>query len=581
MTGGEPKRDWSAPMFTAEQIAAEAQEQHRGRRRVVARTGAAAAAAVVAVAGVGVWAGEQVGHPTPARRYHHRCGDGGTGDPVHHLRAAGTADRAASAEHCAGDDHQSRHQHSHGDRHRQGPAEQRTRRHHHHHQENHFGRRARRGGYAHTDRARADQGNPMRRIRGGRADDAGAELNMTPFRRPSAPEPAPSPAVPDEDADVGISGDPSAQPVGRQPVEPVRRWQSFGGGGRSAAAAAPQWQEPTPVVDPDLAVVDLVRPPPNRYVIPPAPTRTPMAAPSPSTSTVVPAVAPVAVRTPRTLPRGFASRNAAAVAGWAADPNVGVRPVVFSAGGGVGVSTVVAAVGGFLASVSVSPVLAVESTRRPWSSLTRLVTGDTRGMSVEAWQDLRSGGHDLDSALSMAPGGASGLRVLHEGGGELERLTGQLPAAASVIIDAGSLDNPDLAALLSTWPVAVLVVRADPAGVDAALVTVGHLRASLPAGLDVLMVLSDCGAFGGATVRAAAKLAGSVGEVLTLPNSAGLREQPIRVDRLDKPVAAVIADITHSVVDRSWRRGNPRPAGRPPHLPPATTSAVRPQQFPQ
>jgi len=186
----------------------------------------------------------------------------------------------------------------------------------------------------------------MRRIRGGRADDAGAELNMTPFRRPTAPEPAPSPAVPDEDADVGISGEPSAQPVG-----PVRRWQTFGGG-RSAAAA--QWQARTPAADPDLAVVDLVRPPPTRYVIPPAP------------APVVPAVEPVAVRTPRTLPRGFVSRNAAAVAGWAADPNVvGVRPVVFSAGGGVGVSTVVAAVGGFLASVSVSPVLALESTRRP------------------------------------------------------------------------------------------------------------------------------------------------------------------------------------------------------------------------
>jgi len=375
---------------------------------------------------------------------------------------------------------------------------------------------------------------------------------MTPFRRPTA---APEPAVPDEDADVGISGDPSAQPVG-----PVRRWQTFGGVGRSAAAAA-QWQERTPAVDPALAV-DLVRPPPNRYVIPPAPTPTPMAAPAPSPSTVVPAVEPVAVRTPRTLPRGFASRNAAAVAGWAADPNVvGVRPVVFSAGGGVGVSTVVAAVGGFLASVSVSPVLALESTRRPWSSLTRFVTGDTRGMSVAGWQELRSG-HDLDSALSMAPGGASGLRVLHRdsGGFEGDWLTGQLPAAASVIIDGGSLDNPDLTGLLSTWPVAVLVVRADPAGVDAALATVGHLRASLPAGLDVLMVLNDCAAFGGATVRAAAKLAGSVGEVLTLPNSAGLREQPIRIDRLDKSVAAVIADITHSVVDRTWRRGNPQPA---------------------
>lgn len=318
-------------------------------------------------------------------------------------------------------------------------------------------------------------------------------------------------------------------------------------------------------------MVDLVRPPPTRYVIPPAPTPTAALAPSPSPSkTVVPAVAPVAVRTPRTLPRGFASRNAAAVAGWAADPNaVGVRPVVFSAGGGVGVSTVVAAVGGFLASVSVSPVLALESTRRPWSSLTRRVTGDTRGMSVEAWQELRSG-HDLDSALSMTPGGASGLRVLHQdsAGSEQDWPAGELPAAASVIIDGGSLDNPDLAGLLTTWPVAVLVVRADPAGVDAALVTVGHLRASLPAGLDVLMVLSDCGAFGGATVRAAAKLAGSVGEVLTLPNSAGLREQPIRIDRLDKSVAAVIADITHSVVDRSWRRGHPQPA-----VPAAASSA--------
>ena len=235
--------------------------------------------------------------------------------------------------------------------------------------------------------------------------------------------------------------------------------------------------------------------------------------------------------------------------------------MVFSAGGGVGVSTVVAAVGAFLASVSVSPVLALESTRRPWSSLTRLVTGDTRGLSVADWQEMRFG-HDLDfgAALSMAPGGASGLRVLHQGGGELDLLTGQFPAAASVIIDGGSLDNLDLTRLLSTRPVAVLVVRADPAGVDAALVTVGHLRALLPGGLDVLMVLNDCGSFGGATVRAATRLAGSVGEVLTLPNSAALREQPIRTDRLDKPVAAVIADITHAVVDRAWRQGNPQSA---------------------
>ncbi len=394
----------------------------------------------------------------------------------------------------------------------------------------------------------------MRRLRGGRADDDGAELYMTPFRRPTAPEPAPAPAVPDEDAGGSISGNPSVltsapQPVGPQPVEPVRRWPTFGGGGRGVAAAAP-----------DFAVPHLVRPVPNRYVIPSASDAASMAAPSPSP--VVAAVAPVAVRVPRTLPRGFASRTAAAVAGWAADPNVvGVRPVVFSAGGGVGVSTVVAAVGGFLASVSVAPVLAVESTRRPWSSLTRLVTGDTRGLTVSAWRELRSG-RDLGSALSMAPGGASGLRVLHQDSAGFERdwLTDELPASASVVIDGGSLDNPDLVGLLSTGPVAVLVVRADPAGVDAALVTVGHLRASLPAGLDVLMVLSDCGAFGGATVRAATRLAGSVGEVLTLPNSAGLREQPIRIDRLDKSVTAAIADITHAVVDRTWRRGNPQSA---------------------
>lgn len=376
----------------------------------------------------------------------------------------------------------------------------------------------------------------MRRIGGGRADDTGAELNMTPFRRATTAQPAPSTALRDEDTGVGISGDPSAQPV-----KPVRRWQTLRGGGRSATAAV-QSQEPAPAVDPDPAVVDLVRPP----------------SPAPVVSIVAPAAV---IQVPRMLPRGFASRAAAAVAGWAADPNVvGVRPVVFSAGGGVGVSTVVAAVGGFLASVSVSPVLAVESTRRPLSSLTRLVTGDTRGLSVEAWQDLRAG-HDLDSALSFAPSGASGLRVLPQGSAALERdwPAGELPAAASVISDGGALDNPDLMGLLSTWPVAVLVVRADPAGVDAALVTVGHLRASLP-GLDVVMVLNDCGAFGGATVRAAAKLAGSVGDVVTLPNSAGLREQPIRIDRLDKPVAAAIADITHSVVDRSWRRGHPQPA---------------------
>lgn len=150
--------------------------------------------------------------------------------------------------------------------------------------------------------------------------------------------------------------------------------------------------------------------------------------------------------------------------------------------------------------------------------------------------------------------------MLGHGGGELEALLAQLPPQVSVLTDAGSLDaNPGIPALLTSGVgPAVLVARADAAGVDAALVALAHLRTVLPpqVAVDPLLVLIDAGGYGRVTVRAAAQLASSVTTAISIAQSPALRTAPIRIDQLEKPVAAAIADIAHAIADRTHRRGH-------------------------
>ena len=272
------------------------------------------------------------------------------------------------------------------------------------------------------------------------------------------------------------------------------------------------------------------------------------------------AVAPPPRVAAQVLPKGFGSSDAAAVARWCADPALpGLRATVFSVGGGVGVSTVTAAVGGFVAALSPDPVVALEWADRPWAGLSRRVAGEPQSLSVAQWREHPVAASDPVAALRLAPSGPSGLRVLGAASGQLPWWWASIPTPVGLFLDAGSWDgNPELPQLLARGgSVAVMVARADGAGVDAALTALGVLKSaagSRPP--EVLLVLVDAGGYGRVAIKAATQLAGSMTQVVTIGQSEALRRTPLRIDQLEKPTAAAIAQIAHQIADRTWRRGH-------------------------
>lgn len=161
---------------------------------------------------------------------------------------------------------------------------------------------------------------------------------------------------------------------------------------------------------------------------------------------------------PRELPHGFGSREAAAVAAWAADPTrAGIRPVIVGAGGGVGVSVITAAVASLVAAVGVSPVIAAEATQRSRSSLSRwLLTDPTDGVAYGSW---RAAGPDNE--LNRLPRTSTGLRVIDQLADHDLQLGASIPATVSVVVDSGSAET-SLAAMSDR--VIVLVARPIPQG---------------------------------------------------------------------------------------------------------------------
>jgi len=352
--------------------------------------------------------------------------------------------------------------------------------------------------------------------RGGDADNA-AELKMAPFRtaghkpgveRPSAPT-HPGTRVPG-DAAENNPPNPFLRPSGRQEK--------------------------------------------RNHPQPPAPPTAPLAEPA-ATHTTEP---PPRVAS-KVLPKGFRSSDAAAVARWCVDPALpGLRATVFSVGGGVGVSTVTAAIGGFVAALSTDPVVALELADRPWAGLSRRVAGEPQSLSVVQWRQDPAVSADPVAALKLAAAGPSGLRVLGAAADQLPWWWATIPAPVAVFLDAGSFDsNPQLPGLLAQGgPVAVMVARADGSGVDAALTALAVLKSAVHGRPpEVLVVLVDAGGYGRVAVKAAAQLVGSVAQVVTVGQSEALRRNPLRIDQLEKPTAAAIARIAHHIADRTWRRG--------------------------
>lgn len=284
----------------------------------------------------------------------------------------------------------------------------------------------------------------------------------------------------------------------------------------------------------------------------------------------------------KVLPRGFRGSDAAAVAKWCADPTLpGLRATLFSVGGGVGVSTVTAAIGGLVAALSADPVVALELADRPWSGLSRRIAGEPQALSVAQWRQHLAVAADPVSALKFVPAGPSGLHVLGAAEEQLKWWVDTTPPAVGVFVDAGSWEsNPGLPGLLARWrPATVMVVRADAGGVDAALVGLGQLRSRADGrSPEVLLVLVDTGGYGRVAVKAATQLAGSVAQVVTVGQSEALRREPLRIDQLEKPTAAAIAKIVHHIADRTWRSGAAAAAAD--MAPPGGVATVPPTQPP-
>ncbi|MET7391890.1 hypothetical protein ABZS66_00115 [Dactylosporangium sp. NPDC005572] len=167
-----------------------------------------------------------------------------------------------------------------------------------------------------------------------------------------------------------------------------------------------------------------------------------------------------------------------------------------SADGGVGRSTLTAALGGLLALAAMHPVLAVDATARPWSGLTDRVRGDG-GTLWDALQAVKTGArvYGFGAARSWTRRGATGVYALTA---EPQRTPQRRPPTFTEAVQVISALGPHTSAVVAELPVAdvsgvwryltvvtapVLVARASVDGVRHALHLLAQLRAG---GLDAV-----------------------------------------------------------------------------------------------
>jgi hypothetical protein len=240
-------------------------------------------------------------------------------------------------------------------------------------------------------------------------------------------------------------------------------------------------------------------------------------------------------------PAGFTGPAAVQAWRWLTTAAPAPRVLVCGAGGGVGVTTVVATLAGLLAAARLGRVVTVEVARRDYSPLTRQVCGPVDPVAAGAW--LTDPG-DRVPDLAGLPAGPSGARVVQAGAHWWPRLTEQLTTDSAVVADLGSIDHADTRTLLLAHRgPAVMVARADSVGVTAALAALTALDA---AGLPHRPVLLLCDAAGSrpGVLRTARRLAATAAEVLILPKAQVLRRSPIPIGGWDRALSNALADLT-------------------------------------
>ena len=135
------------------------------------------------------------------------------------------------------------------------------------------------------------------------------------------------------------------------------------------------------------------------------------------------------------------------------------------------------------------------------------------------------------------------------------RLSAELPADTAAVADLGSLEHADARALLleHVGP-AVMVARADSAGVTAALATLTELDA---AGLTRRPVLVLCDAAGcrPGVLRTAQRLAATAAQAVVLPKAPALRRAPMPVSGWDRRLSAAMAELVCALADPTTAGG--------------------------
>lgn len=270
---------------------------------------------------------------------------------------------------------------------------------------------------------------------------------------------------------------------------------------------------------------------------------------------------------PRPVPHEFGPADITERA-WtqAAALRPGALIAVSSADGGVGRSTLVAALGGILAlAVPGPPVVAIDMNPVPWGGLADRVTRSHPGSMWDALRDL----HTLTTHREVerwAQRGPTGLAALV---GEMETYDGRRPpthdeAVAVVdgvrrlypltIVDAMVAQIRGVWRTLAAAAAPVLVARASIDSLQHTMRLLAILRiAGFTATADAcVLVVMTTSSDASREVRAVARQASTTaGDVVTVPYDPQLAQAaPIDPRRLRKPTRRALIDVAAAVLDR-------------------------------
>ncbi|MFB9361986.1 MinD/ParA family ATP-binding protein [Actinoplanes nipponensis] len=237
---------------------------------------------------------------------------------------------------------------------------------------------------------------------------------------------------------------------------------------------------------------------------------------------------------------------------------------VSSADGGVGRSTLVAALGGVLALAVPGPVIAVDMNPVPWGGLGERIGRSTAGTMWDAVRDLHTltSRREIERWTQHSPSGLLALVGETEGRGRRPPRHDEAAAVIEAVRRAYPLAICDVMPALITgvWRTLaaahapVLVARATTDSLHHTMRLVAHLRAagySTVADRIVLAVVASSPDTDRAVRAVVQQATAAVPAVIPIPFDAQLaRPEPIDVRRLRKPTRHALVHLADAVIQR-------------------------------